>query len=227
MLDQKSVEKAKLLRDSKHFKDMTRKEKSLVTEYEVELFKPRVERLKKTRSVPELLETISNWRRFYDIVSDKAAEALSDYAFLHICPHCGAELTGRINLEGGITDGRWVAECESCHQQFDVKVPKGRIFFAFTDPYDDEDCEDCYEPFKEGFTGKALTHVFSFKTIKAFMGFWSCLVEDGSIGPFGMWQWTIDTKSGSARTICSGAADPYDRDIYRDYFGNRFIMQYA
>lgn len=181
-----------------------------------------LERRKKTKSPDKLLKMVLVWKEEKKI-SANMAKILSEYAILHICPHCGAELTGRINLEGDVAGGRWIAECKSCHQQFDVRIPKGRIVFAFTDPYDD-DRHNPYESFDDDFTGEALTRVFGFKSIKGFMEFWSNLMW-GSIGPFGMWQYTVDTSTG--HTICCGAADPGDDEIYRDYFGNRRVMLYA
>lgn len=102
--------------------------------------------------------------------------------------------------------------------KFDMELLNDKIVMAFTDPLDTlmenytEDMEDDnYKYFTDDFTGEGIHTYYVFDTAEEFVSKWEEICEE----PNGMWYWCLDNGD----CFCSGACDPYDIEIFEEYFG--------
>ena len=84
-----------------------------------------------------------------------------------------------------------------------------KIIMAFTDPVDGD--ENPYKYFTDNFTGKGVHSYFIFNTPEEFITKWLEIHDK----PNGMWYWVLD----KGKCICSGACDPDDIEIFKEYWG--------
>ena len=116
------------------------------------------------------------------------------------CLHCEHEFDGSISKD----NFGWHSSCPKCECSFDVDVPIGRIIMAFawdeTDEYFTDDWHDDNE----------LATYYAFNTPEEFMIAWKKMSEC----PDGMWYWVMDGDN----CVCSGACDPYDIEIFEEYW---------
>lgn len=125
------------------------------------------------------------------------------------CLNCNHKFEGRIfKYELG-----WHSICPECGSSFDVDLPEGKIIMAFTDPVDDE--EDSYRYFTDDFTGQGIHIYYAFDSVKNFIQKWKEIYEK----PNGMWYWVVY----EGITICSGACDPDDINIFKEYWKDEEI----
>lgn len=91
--------------------------------------------------------------------------------------------------------------------EFDTK---GKIIMAFTDPVDTDPPETRYRYFTDYFTGEGVHTYRIFDNVEDFIEIWLRIYDQRN----GMWYWVLDGD----KCICSGAVDPNDIDIFRDYW---------
>lgn len=120
------------------------------------------------------------------------------------CWNCGHEFEGSISYD----ELGWHSYCEECKTSFDVDVPTGKIVMAFTDPVDDD--ENPYKYFTDDFTGDCVHTYYAFDTVEEFIEKWLEIHDK----PNGMWYWVLDGDT----CVCSGACDPYDIEIFEEYW---------
>ena len=119
------------------------------------------------------------------------------------CANCGHFFDGSISYD----ELGWHSYCKECNSSFDTDVPTGKIIMLFADDIDD------WTSFSDDHTQNEICSYYAFDSVNSFIRQWRKKVEE----PDSMWYWVIDSDNG--RTICSGACDPNDRSIFKDYFG--------
>lgn len=97
--------------------------------------------------------------------------------------------------------------------KFNVELLKGKIVMAFTDPLDtltqENNIEDNYKYFTDDFTGYGVHAYYTFNTMEEFIDKWKEICDN----PKGMWYWCLD----NGECFCSGACDPDDIEIFKEY----------
>lgn len=117
------------------------------------------------------------------------------------CLHCEHEFDGSITKD----ELGWHSSCPECECSFDVDVPVGIIVMAFAwDETDEYFTDDWYDD-------NVFVTYYAFNTSEEFMKAWEKMVDN----PDGMWYWVLD----NGKLICSGACDPYDKEIFEKYWG--------
>lgn len=103
-------------------------------------------------------------------------------------------------------------------EKFNMNLLKGKIVMAFTDPLDaltedyNELTDDNYKYFTDDFTGEGIHTYYLFDTKEEFIDKWKEIHDK----PNGMWHWCLD----DGKCFCSGACDPYDIEIFEEYFNS-------
>lgn len=120
------------------------------------------------------------------------------------CCNCGNKFEGTISYD----ELGWHSYCKECDTSFDVDVPNGKILMLFAS----EDTE-FDNGFEDDYLKNAICSYRAYNSIRAFINGWRKVVEE----PEGMWYWVIDGTNGNY--ITSGACDPDDIEIFKDYFG--------
>ena len=120
------------------------------------------------------------------------------------CCNCGNKFEGAISHD----ELGWHSYCEECDTSFDVDVPNGKILmlFASEDTYPDN-------TFKDDYLENPICFYRAYNSIRTFINGWRKVAEE----PKSMWYWVIDGTNGDY--ITSGACDPDDIEIFKDYFG--------
>lgn len=104
----------------------------------------------------------------------------------------------------------WYTNCPECGDRFDVDIPGIKIQMLFTNEIDKENFVDSH-------LKNSICSYYAFTSLRDFIITWKKIVEN----PDGMWYWVIDAINGNY--ICSGACDPYDIEIFEDYFNEKFF----
>ena len=125
------------------------------------------------------------------------------------CLNCNHEFDGRFFKD----ELGWHSVCPECGSSFDVDLPEGRIIMAFTDPVDGE--ENPYKYFTDDFTGQGIHTYYAFNSVKDFIQKWKEICNKSN----GMWYWVVD----NGKTICSGACDPDDINIFKEHWKDEDI----
>lgn len=118
------------------------------------------------------------------------------------CLHCENKFDGTITYD----KLGWHSVCPECGCSFDVDVPNGKILMLFGDNID-------WGTFEDNHLKNEICFYRAYNSVRSFMNSWRKISEE----PESMWYWVIDGSNGLY--ICSGACDPYDREIFKDYFG--------
>lgn len=84
------------------------------------------------------------------------------------------------------------------------------ITMAFTDPIDTDPPETRYRYFTDEYTGKGVHTWYTSPSVEGFINAWIGIYDK----PPGMWYWVLE----DGECICSGACDPYDIDIFIEYW---------
>ena len=116
------------------------------------------------------------------------------------CLHCGHEFDGSITKD----ELGWHSSCPECGCSFDVDVPDGKIVMAFAWDETDEYFTDNW------YDNNEFATYYSFDTPEEFIEAWNNMVDN----PDGMWYWVLD----DGELVCSGACDPYDIEIFEEYW---------
>lgn len=118
------------------------------------------------------------------------------------CLHCGHEFDGSITKD----ELGWHSSCPECGCSFDVDVPDGKIVMVFAwDETDEYFTNDWYD-------NNEFATYYAFDTPEEFIEAWNNMVDN----PDGMWYWVLD----DGELVCSGACDPYDIEIFEEYWWN-------
>lgn len=122
------------------------------------------------------------------------------------CEHCGHAFEGTISLD----ELGWHTACPKCEGSFDVDVylPHDRIQMFFMDDSDPD------EEFSDEYRGQAVISHYTFGSVKDFIAKWNEVSEC----PDSMWYWCYDGEVKDENCFCSGACDPNDIEIFKDYF---------
>ena len=99
-------------------------------------------------------------------------------------------------------------ECFNCNETININIPKAKILMLFTKYIN-------WDTFEDDHTKNQIYDFYAFSSVKSFMDTWREVVNN----PDGPWYWVIDVKSGDY--ICSGACDPDDEEIFKEYFGKK------
>lgn len=115
-------------------------------------------------------------------------------------------------FEGTVTrrNSKWYSVCPECGKEVKVTLPKGQIIMAFVD---DSDPEQDAVNFTDDFKGINIRTYYAFDTPESFIEKW----KEVSQNPDGMWYWCLNGNY----CFCSGACDPGDISIFREYFKRR------
>lgn len=120
------------------------------------------------------------------------------------CLHCNNKFDGTISYD----ELGWHSICPECGASFDVDVPKGKILMLFAGHDTEFDMS-----FEDNHLKNEIYSYRAYNSVKSFMNRWRRIAEE----PESMWYWVIDATNGHC--ICSGACDPIDIEIFKDYFG--------
>lgn len=120
------------------------------------------------------------------------------------CCNCGNKFEGTISHD----ELGWHSYCNECNTSFDVDVPNGKILMLFASEDTDLD-----STFQDDYLENAICFYRAYNSIRTFINAWKKVVEE----PKSMWYWVIDGTNGDY--ITSGACDPDDIEIFKDYFG--------
>lgn len=123
------------------------------------------------------------------------------------CMNCQKKFEGELSLD---TLG-WHTACPLCGASFDVDVPDKRYVIAIAKMPDD----DYEQYFVDKFDPDGVERMFTCGSYKELMQKWKKIAAN----PPSMWYWIVDayTENG-VQTIVSGAIDPGDDEIIREYF---------
>lgn len=121
------------------------------------------------------------------------------------CLYCENEYDGTISYD----DLGWHSVCPECGASFDVDVPAGKILMLFVGRKTEFDVGT----FENDHLKNEIYSYRAFDTVRSFMRTWRQVAES----PDSMWYWVIDGTDGNY--VCSGACDPGDREIFKEYWG--------
>ncbi len=121
------------------------------------------------------------------------------------CLHCNNKFDGTITYD----ELGWHSMCPECKCSFDVDVPYGQILMLFLGPNTDLS----YDKFEDDYLENEIYSYRAFNSVKSFIRKW----RQVSAEPDSMWYWVIDTENDDY--VVSGACDPDDIEIFKDYWG--------